>query len=195
VWLTVEYFDGGTDQWGLDYDSVSAPYTPTENVVLQNTGQWKRHTFHLTDAYFGGRESEGADLRLADNGWVDGLANYFGRVWISKSAPDNQAPDLAGLDDLSLMVGQVMDIPIQATDPDADTILLSLGRSLDFATLIDHGDGTGILHLAPTWTDVQHCSYTIRVITSDTGVPDLADAVSLRVKILTHDAFLPIVTQ
>jgi hypothetical protein len=55
VWVTVEYFDGGTDQWSFQYDSVSDPYAPTESVELQNTGQWKRHTFHLTDAYFGGR--------------------------------------------------------------------------------------------------------------------------------------------
>ena len=67
VWVTVEYFDGGTDQWSFQYDSVSDPYAPTESVELQNTGQWKRHTFHLTDAYFGGRQAGGADLRLADN--------------------------------------------------------------------------------------------------------------------------------
>ena len=87
VWVTVEYFDGGTDQWSLQYDSVSDPYAPTESVDLQNTGQWKRHTFHLTDAYFGGREAGGADLRLADNGWIDGQTNYFGRIWISKVSP------------------------------------------------------------------------------------------------------------
>jgi hypothetical protein len=191
VWLTVEYYDGGTDQWGLDYDSISAAFTPAENVVLQNTGQWKRHTFHLTDAYFGGREPEGADLRLADNGWEDGLANYFGRVWISKSAPDNQAPDLAGINDVELMVGQVLDIPVSATDPDADPLLLSLDRALDFVTLTDHGDGTGSLHLAPTWADVQPCSYPIRMIAEDNS---LADAISLRVKILTHHVFLPVVT-
>jgi hypothetical protein len=42
--------------------------------------------------------------------------------------------------------------------------------------------------------DLQPCPYPIRVIAADTNNPSLADAVSLQVKILTHDIFLPIVT-
>jgi hypothetical protein len=193
VWVTVEYFDGGTDQWSFQYDSLSDPYAQTESVMLQNTGQWKRHTFHLTDATFGGHEAGGADLRLADNYWVDGLINYFGRIWISKSAPGNQAPDLAGLNDVELMVGQVLEIPVSTTDPDGDSISLTLDRDIDFATLTDNGDGTGVLRLAPTWSDVQPCPHSMRIIAADTGNPALADAVFLQVKILTHDVFLPIV--
>jgi hypothetical protein len=193
VWVTVEYFDGGTDQWSFQYDSVSDPYAPSESVELQNTGQWKRHTFHLTDAYFGGREAGGADLRLTDNYWVDGQINYFGRIWISKSVPENQAPDLAELNDVELMVGQVIEMPVSTTDPDGDSILLTLDRDIDFVTLTDNGDGTGILRLAPTWLDLQPCPYPIRIIAANTDNPALADAVSLQVKILTHDVFLPIV--
>jgi hypothetical protein len=193
VWVTIEYFDGGTDQWSFQYDSVSESYAQSESVELLNTGQWKRHTFHLTDAYFGGREASGADLRLTDNYWVDGLINYFGRIWISKSAPGNQAPDLADLNDVQLTVGQVIEIPVSTTDPDGDSILLTLDRNYDFATLIDNGDDTGVLRLAPTWSDLQPCPYSIRIIATDTGNPALADAVSLQVQILTRDVFLPIV--
>jgi hypothetical protein len=72
VWVTVEYFDGGTDQWSFQYDSLSDHYTQTESVILQDTGQWKRHTFHLADAYFGGRQAGGADLRRPITiGWMD----------------------------------------------------------------------------------------------------------------------------
>ena len=191
VWVTVEYFDGGTDQWSFQYDSVSEPYAQSESVELLNTGQWKRHTFHLTDAYFGGRQAGGADLRLTDNYWVDGLINYFGRIWISKSALENQAPDLVELNDVELMVGQVIEMPVSTTDPDGDSIFLTLDRAIDFATLTDNGDGTGVLRLTPTWSDVQPCSYSIRLIATDTRNPALADAVSLQVKILTHDVFLP----
>ncbi|MBN1451152.1 MAG: DUF5010 domain-containing protein [Anaerolineales bacterium] len=193
VWLTVEYFDGGSDQWALNYDSVNDPYAWTEAVILQNTGQWKRHAFHLTDAYFGGRQSDVADLRLSDIFWGDGQTNYFGRIWISKSALDNQAPDLAGLNDVVLMVGQVIEIPVSATDPDGDSILLTLDRDSDFATLTDNGDGTGILRLAPTWSDLQPCPYLNRIIATDTGNPALADTISLQVEILTYDLFLPMV--
>jgi hypothetical protein len=192
VWVTMEYFDGGTDEWSFQYDSLSNPYAQSEIVTLQNTAQWKRHTFHLTDAVFGGRQAGGADMRLTDNYWADGgQTNYFGRVWISKSAPGNQAPDLAGLNDVELMAGQVLEIPISATDPDGDPLALTLDREVSFASLTDNGDGTGVLHLAPTVSDLQPCPYPIRVIASDTGSPVLADGVSLRVKILAWDVYIP----
>jgi len=193
VWVTVEYFDGGTDQWALNYDGVSDPYTWTEFVTLQNTGQWKRHTFHLTDAYFGGRQAVGVDLRLSDTYWADGQTNYFGRIWISKSAPDNQAPDLADLDDVEVWVGHEIEIAVSATDPDGDSISLTLDRDIDFATLTDNGDGTGILRLAPTWSDTRRCPYPIRIIATDAGSPARADSISLQVRILTRDVFLPLV--
>ncbi len=193
VWVTVEYFDGSADQWSLQYDSVTDPYASTESVILQNTGQWKRHTFHITDAYFGGREAGAADMRLADNHWVDDQVNYFGRIWVAKSAPGNQAPDLAELNDVELMVGQAIEIPVSMTDPDGDAIILTLDRGIDFATLANNGDGTGVLRLAPTWSDIQRCPYSIRIVATDTVTPALADAISLQVKILTLDVFLPLV--
>jgi hypothetical protein len=195
VWVTVEYFDGGADQWSFQYDSLSDPYAPSETVVLQNTGQWKRHTFHLTDAYFGGREAGAADLRLTDNYWVDDTVNYFGRIWISKSTPGNQAPNLAEINNVAVMVGQAIEIPVSTTDPDGDSISLTLERGYDFVTLTDHGNGTGVLRLAPTGSDVQPCPYPIRVIATDKGVPALADAVSFQVEILTHDQFLPLLNR
>jgi len=193
VWVTVEYFDGGSDQWSLQYDSVSDPYASTESMELQNTGQWKRHSFHLADAYFGGRQADVADLRLTDNYWVDGQVNYFGRIWISKSALDNQAPDLSEVNDVVLMVGEVLEIPVSATDPEGDPISLTLDHNYDFVTLSDNGDGTGLLRLAPTGLDIQPCPYLIRIFATDTGNPALADSVSLTVKILAHDVFLPMV--
>ena len=67
LWVTVEYYDGGADRWRLDYDSVDEPYLSTTPVVLQNTGQWKRHTFYLPDAYFGGRQNFSFTLFLEVN--------------------------------------------------------------------------------------------------------------------------------
>jgi hypothetical protein len=110
-----------------------------------------------------------ADLRLTDNYWVGGQINYFGRIWISKSVPDKQAPDLAELNDVELMVGQVIEIPVSTTDPDGDSILLTLERDIDFVTLTDNGDDTGVLRFAPTWSDLQPCPYPIRIFATDTS--------------------------
>ena len=101
-------------------------YTAVAAVSLQSTGQWKRASFHLIDAYFGGRQNGGADLRLADGAWQDGQTNHFGRIWISKSASSDQPPSLASPHLVGANVGQTIDIPVRATDPDGQPMTLSL---------------------------------------------------------------------
>jgi hypothetical protein len=183
VWVTVEYYDRGTDQWWLDYDSTSEPYSSTPPVMLQNTRQWRRHTFHLQDAFFGGRQHNGADLRLSDDFWEDGKTNYFGRIWISKLAPNNQAPDIVGLKDITLEPGEKVKIPISSSDPDGDSIVLALGRDVRFATVRDKGNGKGTLRLAPKDKDIQPCPYRVTITATDVGNPALTDAVTFRVSI------------
>ncbi len=193
VWVTVEYYDGGDDGWLLEYDGVNGPYTLAPPVQLQDTGRWRRHTFHLTDAYFGGRQNVGADLRLADHFWADGRTNYFGRVWIARSAPANQAPDLLAPADAVALVGRVTEIPLSAADPDGDPIALTLDQGPGFASVIDRGDGTGVLRLAPAGSDVQPCAYRLRLLASDTRDPALADAATIRVTLGQYAVFLPLV--
>ncbi len=71
--VTVEYFDQGRFEFWLDYDSTDATadmqgrYKHTQHVRLTDSGVWKVVTFDLPDAYFGGRQNEGADFRIATN--------------------------------------------------------------------------------------------------------------------------------
>ena len=147
VWVTVEYFDGGVDQWFLQYDSAGPADIPhvfksTPTVTLHNTGQWKRITFDLADAYFANRQQNGlADLRLV-NGY-DGTTNYFGRVWVFKSNPAAlHAPNLTGLVDLLLFPDRSVDIPITPSDPGGGVLSLKLDRAPSFASLIDNHNGS-----------------------------------------------------
>jgi hypothetical protein len=69
--VTVEYFDQGRFDFWLDYDSTDANadmqgrYKQTQQIRLTDSGEWKTATFDLPDAYFGGRQNEGADFRIA----------------------------------------------------------------------------------------------------------------------------------
>jgi len=72
VVITVEYFDQGTgsEAWfNISYDSpgsdVESYYRNTRNIWLTNSGQWKTASFDLPDAYFGGRQNDGADFRIS----------------------------------------------------------------------------------------------------------------------------------
>lgn len=69
--ITVEYADIGTDTFGLDYDAAGPwdgahVFKLAGVVTKQNTGTWKRKTFYVSDAYFGGRQG-GADFRIGDD--------------------------------------------------------------------------------------------------------------------------------
>jgi hypothetical protein len=155
--------------------------------------QWKRHTFHLIDAYFGGRENGAADLRLSDGGWFDGQANYFGRIWVAKFAPANQAPDLAVQPNVAVKPGQVVEVAVSATDPDGNAISLALDRGAPFASLTDHGNGAGTLRLAPAASDAGPCSpYAVRVLATDSGSAALLDAATVEVFVAEHALFLPV---
>jgi parallel beta-helix repeat protein len=71
--IEVEYFDQGTDAFGIEYDAVSGgPYgtgefKPMFDVVKTNTGKWRTAVFALCDAYFANR-TNGGDFRISDHG-------------------------------------------------------------------------------------------------------------------------------
>jgi hypothetical protein len=198
VWVTVEYYDGGTDSWYLQYDSVGPNDIPhifkaTIPENLQNTNQWKRKTFYLPDAYFANRQQNGlADLRLVDA--YDEKTNYFGRVWVFKTDPSSvHAPNLTGLKDLGLTPGRQVDILLTPYDPGGGALVLSLDRSPVFASLIDNHNGTYTLHLEPTVADVSDCSYRVRLLVTDTTNPAMLDAETISVRFYSSAIFLPLV--
>ena len=184
VWVSVEYLDVGTSPWWVDYDGVNGPYTASAVVTPTNTGVWMIHTFRLPDAYFGNRQNLGADLRIADHpGAAGNAADYFGRVWISKSSPSGiRPPSMTPLDDVSLGPGDVLDIPLSASDPSGGPIAISLAGAPGFASLHDTG-GARFLRLAPAAADLQKCSYPLTILASDNAKPSLSDSASLRVTV------------
>lgn len=181
VWITVEYFDKGHDVWCIDYDGVEYSYSSTPDVYLQDSKQWKQHTFHLTDAYFGGRQNFGADLRLSNR--YDGKTNYFGRVWVSKVPPANIPPELRRLKYKTLKSGAVRELTVSASDPEGHSITLSLEKEVPFVSLLDYGNGSGLLRIAPEKEHVRSCPYWVLVVATDSGQPSLSDAVPLRLKV------------
>lgn len=68
--VSVEYYDQGSNQFMLQYDStdcsvpLSGAYKSAGTVTKTNTGTWKTATFTLPDAHFANRENNSADFRL-----------------------------------------------------------------------------------------------------------------------------------
>jgi hypothetical protein len=89
----------------------------------------------------------------------------------------------------------VLEIPISASDPDGGPVVLTLDRGPSFASLTDHGDGTGVLRLAPGEAVSPACASRLRVLATDTGSPALADAATIQATFSEHSVFLPLVVR
>jgi len=168
--------------WAM-IDSLDYPFKLAGSVYLQNTGLWKRHNFHLADANFDGRQHNGADFRISDSYWFDNQPDYFGRVWVSKSMPINNAPDLMDIEDVTIKSGQDMNITITAADPDGDYTNLIIHKAPSFVKLVTDGEGRNSLEVKPKDKDARSAPYRIVLLAKDTGNPPLADAAKFRIQV------------
>ncbi|MBM7564946.1 hypothetical protein JOC55_001891 [Paenibacillus sacheonensis] len=67
VYVTVEYLDQGSGSFVLQYDALSAPFKDSALFTYKDSGQWKTHTFKLSDAKFANR-ANGSDFRIGISG-------------------------------------------------------------------------------------------------------------------------------
>jgi parallel beta-helix repeat protein len=71
--IEIEYFDQGTDTFGIQYDALDGGpfgdgrFKQAGSVTKTDTGRFQTAVFNLCDAYFANRDSE-ADFRIADAG-------------------------------------------------------------------------------------------------------------------------------
>ncbi|MCB9066625.1 MAG: tandem-95 repeat protein [Calditrichae bacterium] len=88
----------------------------------------------------------------------------------------NRAPEFTEITDQSMPEGNILNLPVTATDPDGDGVILSAANLPAFATFTDNGGGTGNLRIAPDFN--ASGSYPIRLIARDTGIPQLSDTLN-----------------
>ncbi|PNY36631.1 hypothetical protein C2E31_12350 [Rhodopirellula baltica] len=85
----------------------------------------------------------------------------------------NHKPLITPVASLALSRGSRVDLPIEVVDLDGDTIELQVANGLTglplpkFATFTDHGNGTGVIQLAPGTGD--RGNYTFSILAQDDG--------------------------
>jgi len=77
----------------------------------------------------------------------------------------NNSPELTPISDLGIKFGTSKMINIYAEDADNDPIILTVAGLPSFATLIDQGDGTGVIQASPALSHLG--SYVITVTAQD----------------------------
>ncbi|MFM6761644.1 MAG: putative Ig domain-containing protein, partial [Microcystis panniformis] len=85
----------------------------------------------------------------------------------------NRIPEITPIGNKTMQRGEVLEIPIQVTDPDGNPIVITAqglpGFGIpSFATFTDNKDGTGLLRFAPSIAD-DSGDYTISLKVSDDG--------------------------
>jgi hypothetical protein len=99
----------------------------------------------------------------------------------------NGAPVLAPLSNVALWPGSFWALPLSATDPDGDVLVLSGIGLPSFASIVDYGGGMGSLELRPQVSDGgQHA---LAVSATDDGVPTLGGVGQVVVTVLTDLIF------
>jgi len=88
--INIEYYDTGSGTLDLHYDSIGgSAYKSGGSITLAGTNTWSQHNFHLTDAYFGNRQNNGADFRIAKPG---GVYFYLNNIEVFElNGPPSQA--------------------------------------------------------------------------------------------------------
>jgi len=82
----------------------------------------------------------------------------------------NRPPVLDPISAQNVAEGSTLDVPLSATDPDGDALVLAPGAAFPavlHATLTDNGDGTGTVSFAPDLTAAAGSPYTIAVDVTD----------------------------
>ncbi|MGD8305987.1 MAG: Ig-like domain-containing protein, partial [Ignavibacteria bacterium] len=86
----------------------------------------------------------------------------------------NRPPVIFNITNKSMNEGDSLGVDINSTDPDGDNLTLSVINLPAFGSLIDNGDGTGLISFLPDFGSTG--SYPdIQVIVMDGGIPLLSD--------------------
>jgi YVTN family beta-propeller protein len=83
----------------------------------------------------------------------------------------NLPPAIQVQQQINLITGSVLDVPVTSTDPEAQHVTLTADDLPAFASFTEAGDGTATLQLAPVPANVG--TYTVYVAGVDAGIPPL----------------------
>ena len=114
------------------------------------------------------------NFTATNNGDGTGVPSSAELVVTIQVRDTNGAPEIVAIDNQVVAVDGSIDIPIIATDPDAGLLTLSVEGLPGFATLIDNGDGTGLIRVTPLAGDRGNYALTVFATDDGNGIPATA---------------------
>ncbi len=160
----------GTAPLTVDFDA-SASGDPESDALTYafDFGDGTTATDAVISHSYTGTGTFTASLTVTDAG---GLTSEEVTATITVGA-GNTAPALAAIGDLTVTAGQTAAFDLNGSDVDAtDALTFAISGEPTFASLVDHGDRTATLTLAPGTTDVGTYPVTVSVSDATTSVEE-----------------------
>lgn len=95
----------------------------------------------------------------ANNAFGESAQSNFGVI-----TTPNGIPTLTNPGTQVVTAGEILQVNIQANDPETDPLQFSVNGLPDFATLVDNGNGTGFIRFTPALNDVGAYQLTLNVV-------------------------------
>src|SRR5690606_35851766 len=169
--------DGNNDDKSSDYSIGDV------TVTLYN---WNNvHNEAVIDNVFPSANGEVTVSVKNSPGYTYAILNA---ITIEEYATDNVPPVLATVPDHTVAVGNVLSIPLSATDPDGDPLTFSVSSAANFIALADNGDGTAAITVSPSTGNIGTHEVTVSVSDGNGG----AVTASFILTVLEQGAQVPI---
>ena len=83
---------------------------------------------------------------------------------VSRPTPVDTPPTISSISDMSLDYTQTRTINVRASDSQNDSITLSLVNAPSFASIVDNGDGSGVITLSPSPSNVGSHNLLVKAV-------------------------------
>jgi hypothetical protein len=175
AWTSASPNGGGLEVVGRNIAESGTPLPGEFSLPARGQGFGSRHQFAPSLA----SSAAGALLAWSGKGSADSRGVYVRAL--SAEAAENRPPNLADIEDKTVVAGTELTFTAAATDPDGDTITFSLDpdQAPAGATI---NPATGVFRWTPPAGQTPS-PVTVRIIATDDGNPALADSETFTINV------------
>ena len=152
---------------GIDTDFNTSDFTLSQGTIssVRNFGSPLVHYLYVSGVPYDTGVTVtyvGSIFNLGSANLVSGTSSVTNSV--SRPTPVDTPPRISSISDMSLDYTQTRTINVRASDSQNDSITLSLVNAPSFASIVDNGNGRGVITLSPSPSDVGSHNLIVKAV-------------------------------
>jgi len=172
--VKVAAFDEDGDLLRFTFNFSNFEGLPTHDIIQRNDSLYLNITFDFEGQWSSINSPFELNVYVSDGELSDTLQLT---VIVRDFVVPNRAPQLQYISSRTISLGDTLNLPVSATDPDQDQIFLSAQFDFTGATFTDFGNGSGTFEFIPFDVGV----YSVMFIASD---GELADSLTVTITVI-----------